>query len=126
MNQKPKLYGLSSEGRHRLQCMWHKMETGSRELFGDFESFAKWSAENGFAIGKILVAKDIRFPRGPENAYWMAHDKPETDSQRAARVELTEHPCKKCPRNHYCDTACYLRKKWWDIGMEKLRERFGV
>lgn len=127
MNQKAGLYGLSSDERHRLQILWHKLkDTGSQELFGDFEAFAKWSAENGFAIGKLLIAKDIRSPRGPENAYWHPHDIPQTDAQRAALVTLTEHPCISCPRCYYCDTACYLRKKWWDMGMEKLRERFYV
>lgn len=118
------LYGLSAEERKRLQNIWYGME--SQNGFGDFETFAKWSAENGFAIGKVLIQKDIRKPKGPDNAYWKPYDQPETDAQRAARVELTENPCITCPRNYYCDNACYLRKKWWDMGMEKIRERLGL
>ena len=126
MRRKIECYGLSCEERSRLLKIWNNLEVSSRDIYGDFDAFAKWSAENGFALGKVLTAVDFRKPRGPGNAYWHPHDQWETDAQKAARVELTENPCITCPQNFYCDRICYLRKKWWDIGMEKIRERLGA
>lgn len=126
-NNKTGQYGLSVEERKRLHNLWYKfVGTDTETAFGDFECFAHWAAENGFAMDKQLMPVDFRKPVTPENGYWKIIGEPETDARRAARVVLTEHPCADCPRSHYCDTVCYLRKKWWDIGMEKLRERFGV
>ena len=38
----------------------------------------------------------------------------------------TEDPCIACEQREFCDRICPARAKWWDVGMEKLRKRWGV
>lgn len=127
MNDKIEQYGLSAEERKKFCNLWYELAArGIQAEFGSYGKFVEWSLKNGYAAGRKLVAIDFRKPIAPDNAYWKDKDAVETDAQRAARVTLTEHPCDSCPRYKYCDTICFLRKKWWDIGMEKLRKRWGI
>lgn len=42
---------------------------------------------------------------------------------RPMRYFPGENPCHSCVHGADCDQICWHRARWWDIQMEKLRQR---
>lgn len=36
------------------------------------------------------------------------------------------NPCEECTQRSWCDRICYVRARWWDAAMEKIRRALGI